>query len=91
MLPVYAVVLFVDTHNVWSFLSLTVRVDNYAIEVLDYTETVAAELEIVRAVSETTVAKVEGLFAVEGRARIRIWYALISCQPHLQVSRRKGM
>jgi hypothetical protein len=75
--PVDAVVLFVDADDVWRLLALAVRADDHAVKILDDSQAVAAELQVVGAVAETTVTEVEGLFAVEWRPWICIWDGLL--------------
>ena len=65
VLPVDTIVLFVDADDVWCLLAFPVRADDHAVKVFDHAETIAAELQVVGAVAEATVAEVEGLFAVE--------------------------
>lgn len=76
VLPADAIVLLMDTDDVGGDLTFTVRSSNDAIKVLDYTKAVASELEVVGAVSKTTITKVEGLFAVERGARVGVGYGL---------------
>jgi hypothetical protein len=53
-------------------LRLTIVSNNDSIEVLDHTKTIATKGEIVGTITSTSVTKVEGLLAVEGRASISI-------------------
>ena len=77
VLPVDAVVLFMNTDNVWCFLTLAIGTYDHAVEVLDDAQAVTAELQIVRAVAEATVAEVEGLLAMEGCSWICVWDGLV--------------
>jgi hypothetical protein len=77
VLPVDPVVLFVDADDVWCLLASAVRADDHAVEIFDHAEAVTAELEVIGAVPETAVAEVEGLFAVEWRSWICVWYRLL--------------
>lgn len=66
MLPVDAVVLFVNADDVGSYLSVTVSPYDHAVKILDDTETITPELQIVSTMTKTTITEVEGLFTVEG-------------------------
>lgn len=85
MLPVDAVVLFMNADDIRRFLAFPIRANDDAVEVFDYAETVAAKLKIVGTVTKTAVAKVEGLFAVEGRARVGVGYRLVVLVSNLSI------
>jgi hypothetical protein len=73
MLPADAIVLLVQADNIRVDFRLAVRTDNNRIEILNHAETVAAQREVVGAVTGASIAEVEGLLAVKGRTSIRIW------------------
>lgn len=85
VLPIDAVVLFVDTDYVWCLLSRAISSDNNTVKILDHAQAVTAELQVICAMAKTTIAKVESLLAVERCSWICIRYALLS-----SVSRKRN-
>jgi hypothetical protein len=71
--PTNAIVLFVETYNIRMNSWFAIRTDENCVKILDHTKAVAAEREIIGAVSCTAIAEVESLFAVERWSRVCIW------------------
>jgi hypothetical protein len=65
-----AVVLLVHANDVLKLDRGSLSVCAVAVEVLDVSETVAAEAELVSCDTEADIADVKGLFAVVRRARV---------------------
>jgi hypothetical protein len=70
VLVLEAVVLLVHTDDVFELDWFSLGVCAVAVKVLDMSETVAAEAELVCGDTKADITNVEGLFAVEWRARV---------------------
>ena len=73
--PTDTLVLFVQTDDIWVDLAFTVIVDDDGVEVLDDTQAITSQRQVVRAVAGATVAKIKGLFALEGWAGVCVRYS----------------
>lgn len=73
VLPADASILFVNAHNILHGLRLSLVVRKYSTEVVNRTETVAAELQIVSHNSCSSISEVEGCLSVEWRSWIGVW------------------
>ena len=74
--PPDTVVLLMNADHIWSDFALAIGASHDAVKILDHAKTVAAQLQVVRAVTKATVTKVEGLLAVEWVARVCVWDSL---------------
>ena len=57
-------------YHIGSDFTLAIGASHDAVKIFDNAKTIAAQLEVVRAVTKATIAKVEGLLTVERVARV---------------------
>lgn len=90
VLPADAIVLLMDTDNVRSEFTTSVWPSDDAVEIFDHSETITAQLQVVRAVPEATVAEVEGLFTMERRTGISVGHGLSTMLAGIMSSDKGG-
>lgn len=79
MLPVDSIVLLMDTNDVGCLSAFAIWLDDHTTQVFDYAKTVATQLKVVGAVTETAITEVESLLSVE-------WWSWVSIRNSLRLT-----